>query len=513
MDQLEFLQTLGFIDNPFQFTNADEEEHLQAYFIPPPYFASVWGNPAKPTSNVIFAPRGGGKSAQRRMIEYKASESDVFAITYDRFEHLGGTGLDKLAMEYHLRNILRLALLGFLLEYHTRQLSAPAFSKSEREQIEALCRTYLGKINKLEAVNALNSLRTLSSKAKEFLKEWSGPLNALISAVLSSQGVTGTKLEPGQAIHDKWAETPSKLHLEIVRDLIYSIGFKSIYVLVDKIDETPETGNNAEASFMLIRPLMRDLELLQMSGVGFKIFLWDKLKDHYREFSRPDRIEHFELSWTRDEIDRMLSRRLGAFSNGNVTDLSSLTDAEMAQPLHFVVVLFAAGSPRDMIRVCQEILTEQLQLGAGEAKIGARAIINGIETFSRRRALELVHDAVFRELTKVGRLDFTTNYVANDVFKIEVNSARNKIKQWVQTGAVERVGELHTGGRPIHHYAVTDVRVAKAILPQTSLADFLMKKLWYCQKCARPMIRDWDIRPTQSCHACGRENTSPHTQA
>src|SRR5215831_12805916 len=66
MDEREFLSRLGFPDNPFQFTNADEEDHLQSYFIAPPYFHSVWGNPDVPQPHVIFAPRGGGKSAQRR---------------------------------------------------------------------------------------------------------------------------------------------------------------------------------------------------------------------------------------------------------------------------------------------------------------------------------------------------------------------------------------------------------------------------------------------------------------
>ncbi len=36
MDEKQFLSRLGFSDNPFQFTNADEEDHLQTYFIPLP---------------------------------------------------------------------------------------------------------------------------------------------------------------------------------------------------------------------------------------------------------------------------------------------------------------------------------------------------------------------------------------------------------------------------------------------------------------------------------------------
>lgn len=72
MDELSFYKGIGFKSNPFQYTNADQEENLEKYFIPPPYFQSVWGDPSKPSSCVIFAPRGGGKSAQRKMIETRS---------------------------------------------------------------------------------------------------------------------------------------------------------------------------------------------------------------------------------------------------------------------------------------------------------------------------------------------------------------------------------------------------------------------------------------------------------
>jgi hypothetical protein len=191
MGQREFLQRLGFSANPFQFTNADEEEHLQSYFVPPPYFASVWGDPDQPRSHVIFAPRGGGKSAQRRMIEYQAQDTNVFTVTYDRFEGLSATDLKSLGLEYHLRNIMELLLLGFLLEYKVRNLQAPAFSNRERKQIEEICEVYLGKINHLDALNALKSLKIVSTKAKQILRDWSGPLNALVTTVLASHGVHG----------------------------------------------------------------------------------------------------------------------------------------------------------------------------------------------------------------------------------------------------------------------------------------------------------------------------------
>jgi hypothetical protein len=89
---------------------------------------------------------------------------------------------------------------------------------------------------------------------------------------------------------------------------------------------------------------------------------------------------------------------------------------------------FAKGSPRDMIRVCQEILSEQLRIDPAAEKIGPEAVIEGITKFSGKRSEELLPAHIIRELVKVGRVEFTTNHIANNVFKIEVNSARNKIR-------------------------------------------------------------------------------------
>jgi predicted transcriptional regulator len=512
MDQKEFLSRLGFSDNPFQFTNADEEDHLQAYFIPPPYFHSVWGDPKIPQSHVIFAPRGGGKSAQRRMIEYKALAENVFAITYDRFENLDGLRLKNLSIEYHITNIIRLATIGFLLEFHSRGLQASAFTKQEREQIEELCNRYLGTISQLEALKALDSLKTLSAKAKQLLRDWSGPLSALFSTALASAGLPGGVKLGSETIpksKEQATDARCKAHLEIIRDFIKGIGFESLYVLIDKVDETPQTGNNAEDSFLLMKPLLRDLELLQLRGIGFKFFLWDKLEPHHRDFARADRIPQFALSWSGTELRTMLSRRLAAFSNGSVEDLGQLTDAELADPLHSSVVLFANRSPRDMIRVCQEILSEQLRMDPESKKIGIDAVLEGITKFSAKRSQELLPAHIIRELLKVGKVEFTTNYIANNVFKIEVNSARNKIRLWEQMGVVERIGEIHTGGRPVFNYAVSDIRVARAMLSQLGLAEFIGKKLANCKNCDAVLTRDWDHSPTGTCHLCGSETGKP----
>jgi hypothetical protein len=112
---LQYYSGLGFEDNPFAQTNADEEDRLPEYFVSPPYFESVFGNPLKPKSFIVFAPRGGGKSAQRRMIELRSSENNILSITYDNFDFADVNKASDVKIHHHLKRIIRFILTGLLV--------------------------------------------------------------------------------------------------------------------------------------------------------------------------------------------------------------------------------------------------------------------------------------------------------------------------------------------------------------------------------------------------------------
>lgn len=88
----EYLRLNGLEADPFAFTNAEEEDLLTEYFVPPPYFASVRGNSKQPKSTIVFAPRGGGKTAQRRVLEEdsRLPDSSYVCVLYDRFPDVPG---------------------------------------------------------------------------------------------------------------------------------------------------------------------------------------------------------------------------------------------------------------------------------------------------------------------------------------------------------------------------------------------------------------------------------------
>ncbi|MBT6049439.1 MAG: hypothetical protein HOG49_21795 [Candidatus Scalindua sp.] len=107
-------ENLGFNNHPFSKTNADEEPNLEEYFVPPPFFDAIVGDSSNPSASIVFAPRGGGKTAQRRMVEKSSAALQFLAVTYDRFEFSADQNLNDINLQYHLRNILTRILISYL---------------------------------------------------------------------------------------------------------------------------------------------------------------------------------------------------------------------------------------------------------------------------------------------------------------------------------------------------------------------------------------------------------------
>lgn len=506
MDENNFYKQLGFKSNPFQYTNADEEDNLKEYFIPPPYFQSVWGDPQRASSCVVFAPRGGGKSAQRKMIEIRSQGSTVLALQYTRFEFDKGQTLRNIDLEYHLKNINRICLVSLLMLIYQMETPGLAFNATDRAHIRALCNFYLFDLSSDEIINAVNSIIPLYEKAKDFFKRNLWAINSIIDAIFSKIGLAPIKSAQPTGVG---ITAPSKNHLELIISLIKSFGIESVYLLVDKVDETHLTGNNAEASFHLIEPMIKDLDLLQMKDIGFKFFLWNELFPFYKRCARPDRFQQFELHWNNAELKKMMQLRLQAYSlEGKIIRFPDLLDPaiedNLKQYIEDWVIVFSHGSPRDMIRICGQMVSEQLRIDSSLRRITIPAVTIGFNIFCKKRAEEVVSEQILNDLQKNHRLDFTVNYIANDIFKISIRRAMAKIRTWLNTGVVKYIEDAPINGskKPIHRYAVMDSRIAKTIFPELSFADFLKAKVRFCSKCDAVMFRDWDISPSHICHNC-----------
>jgi hypothetical protein len=497
MSYNDLLNQIGFARDPFAKTNADEEEMLEDYFIEPPFFKAVYGDIGSPKSAVVYAPRGGGKTALKRRIELSAKTDPFLSVTYNSFP-TSGLRLIDIGLEYHLRNVTRVLLVAVLSE--ATSSGVENLTTNERHFLYVLAKEHLSQLSRADLKDAISSVTHISDRAKEVWNKLTGPISAGLNVALAHWGFKGPEISKFEV--DKVKAGSLEEQIGFLVSIVPRFGFKSAYVLVDKIDENPLTGG-AASSLAFIRPLLSDLGILETPGMAFKLFLWDRIEADAREFSRPDRINTYTLKWTAPQLKTMLSRRLSAHSDKSVSSLASVCEVGRSTDVDELVVNLSGGSPRNIIRICKAIFDQQSEFDSQSRSISERAMIAGIENISAAIAAETVPENILRDLKKLKRADFTLTNVYADVFRISQGAGTQKVQSWQDTGAVTKIGNRQEkrGNRPSNVYAVSSPIVLKHIFSDTNALDFSEKKMRRCE-CGQLILRDWDISGNQSCHYC-----------
>lgn len=507
---MEFYKQLGFRDHPFAHTNADEEPWLDQYFVPPPFFSGVIGDPAYPTPAIVLAPRGTGKSAQRRQIELWAATNTVLPVTYDRFEFGTGQTLKDVSLTYHIRNIITRVLITYLSYLSEAPDLLRNLSKDEKHLLSIFAHSYLGDMTGLKLQEILKDLKSLPQKFRSFWSDHVGVLESVVGVLLRSYGLEAIDLPDLKQENKRLAET-YKHQLEILAALIQRINFRSIYILIDKADESEKTGNNAENTYNLLRPLLVDLELLSLKGYGFKFFIWDQILPYFQADARPDRVTQYTLTWTRLALEKVLSKRMAVFSDQQIASFQSLMTTNPGYNVDEVICLLANRSPRNVIRICEKILAVQAELDPTATKITPQAVERGIDMYCAQISEELYGAIVTKDLQRAGRELFTINYLASEVFKVtHENTSRNKVVAWQNAGLVKQVGSVTVpeARRPLNFYYVTDPAMIRLIHRTIPLAQFVKDRWILCDHCEADNLMNIELVPGNNdvlCHVCGRK--------
>ncbi|UXN33610.1 P-loop ATPase, Sll1717 family [Glutamicibacter sp. M10] len=383
-----YLQRIGFAGDPLAHTNAEQEERLGEYFVQPPYFQTVLGNPETPKSNVIFAPRGGGKTAQRLMIEQEAitPDSNYLCLTYSVFNSAVKHGGDLASHHVELCRILTLAILSYLED---DSMEAIFLEDHERQIVKIAAQQFIGTLQIGEYQEAVGAVKTLGDKAGDFWRKYGGPVAAGLALLMKKAGLEDVNISITLEQQAQEHGGSSYYFLTQLINIAKKFKWSAVYFLIDKVDETAKTTNNAEAAGELILELLTDLNTLEIPGAAFKFFFWDQMEQYLRANGlRGDRIEVVNLGWTQDELSEMLSRRLAAFSDNRITSFNQLVEENVPVDAHKVLVYLSHGSPRDMIRMARAIVKEHTRMPNETNKISSNTLAKGITEFSKESTLE-----------------------------------------------------------------------------------------------------------------------------
>jgi len=500
MSLADFHTQFGFDDDPFRSTNAAEEPKLTAYFVPPPYFASVLGTPAHPRSDVVLAPRGGGKTAQRIKIESESRNSDEFlCVSYEKFDVREGFKASDADLPYHLNNICRLLLVAALSELESKPELVSELDTHKKTILKYQAQNFLGKLSSADYESAIDSLKNIGDKAHDLWNKYGGKVAALVNAFIAKyefgpidvSGVAEVNIQEDDSL---------RYHFQELLKILRAIGFSATYILVDRVDELYLTAKDAQSTFSFIRPLLEDLPTLEAPGIAFKFFLWDQIENFYKDSgARPDRVPVHKLCWSPEELSRMLAERLRAYSNGGITLFNELLESNHHIDAHNLIAHFSYGSPRDMIRICQAIINEQTRMNTSSNSVEEKSLWMGLKIFADVRSEELF-GSFLPDLRKIGSVTFTINGIANDVFRVSQQAARAKVQKWMNVGSVAKIGELpNPGNRPLYLYGLLDPRLAVALRPEQETELVLGNYVLACPSCGKLCVSD---REQITCDSC-----------
>jgi hypothetical protein len=386
VSESQWIEYFGFQRFPFDRPEAGNEEFsrpdfLASCFVEPDCFERTLGQADAPTTALLFAARGIGKTACRVMVDYycrggnlpprsSGLEQPNFVLSIPHIQlnrplqlarAARGTGeLVNVLVEYHAIEILSRAMppLVELIAMHTAiQESVRRLSTASRQELSWLIFQYRYNLSAVQA-------GFLSQIGLWFPTEDS-PL-PIGFPVKRNPGGQQRSL-PGLAeLYESWLALSPLDHLNRLAVLGREIGIQATYVLVDGVDEFTEAADDPEEAYRVIRPLLTTLRLMDSTPyLALKFFLPDQVEPFIMTdpaFRRDRGFIIERLRWTEDSLVEILRRRLDALKvktqeDRLVTGFDALCIPELRGQIENDLVRWSQGNPRYLMILCGLIVT------------------------------------------------------------------------------------------------------------------------------------------------------------
>ncbi len=147
------------------------------------------------------------------------------------------------------------------------------------------------------------------------------------------------------------------LKLKCFSRITKALNFKAIFILVDGVDGYPET-KSLQGIEDLLKHLFGTLSLVSMPDIYFKFFLPLEVEDRLIKHRGVEtgRIRVSKFTWTEEELLELLRLRLEMASEGKFDSLMAITEYPFNQKIDKALVRVAAGSPRNLLLLGEEII-------------------------------------------------------------------------------------------------------------------------------------------------------------
>ncbi|ASC93836.1 hypothetical protein Sdiek2_1821 [Sulfurospirillum diekertiae] len=237
----------------------------------------------------------------------------------------------------------------------------------KRNEIATIIFSYLDTISKESYINEVERIKGTYTK-NNFKKFFNNYLinvaNSLASATLDMLSTTiSNALGMQSFLSDKEHKYIKSLKIDNLEDissysdiklifdklisLIRELGFTTITIFVDRVDEYSELENFPIKISEFIHPISGNTVLTNDTRFSFQFLLWDKLKEPMAKLGvRFDKVTQISIDLKVEELENIMKERLKYYSSGKITNLESIIDIKPS-----LIFELADSSPRNMFRL------------------------------------------------------------------------------------------------------------------------------------------------------------------
>ena len=289
----------------------------------------IWEHPLyeqlyPPAATIVLAPGGGGKTTARLALKRRfwGTSSAVFVLEYTDFHRLVAHP-ERISAYRHVAEILCCA---------ARAVATLLIDDPER--LDAVQDPYARRL--------IHSLLTNHLFAPHLVEQ----LKATLEEKVPSPDGKPSNLLSGRS--------PGDIMRDVVT-IVQALGFDELYLLVDGLNNLPET-RNLDVAEALLRHLVNDSAFLDVPHLRVKLFLPDRWEPLVADCEgvRSGRIHLLRLQWDGESLLEMLRMRLQV---AGVESLNRLAVEEIyPSELDKALAREAEGSPRRLIELGKALL-------------------------------------------------------------------------------------------------------------------------------------------------------------
>lgn len=394
----ELYEKLGFDNNPFEtFSAENEKEVLNKFYIEPKKYNSIKRAMNKNITNYIFAKRGNGKTALLYSLVNDMDIKSSFHIIIDDFSEVD-IKKEKVHISFLKLTIKKLVETLIFRLMNNKNILNGFNHVGKRKEIATIIFSYLETISKESYIDEIEKIKgtyTVNNLKKFFNNYLINVSNALASAALDVFSTTiSNALGMQSFVSDKEHNYIKSLKIDNLKDisddiniklifnklisLIKDLGFKTISIFIDRVDEYPLLENFPKKISEFIYPIAGDTVLTNDTKFSFQFLLWDKLKEPMSQIGvRFDKVTPLSIDFTKGELKNIMNERLNYYSSGKITSLDSIIDIDAD-----LIYELSDSSPRDMIRLLCFVYNMQEDIGLDNtSKIAIEAFTEGLKEY------------------------------------------------------------------------------------------------------------------------------------